>query len=112
MRMTPEQKKVLRPIFTSVAHHNRNVWWELKREIFDCGFQSQYQWALDFLQPAERALDKLPDADKTVLIAEWRHAHQDGFVRSDETVLGFYVGIVVEEIVRRARTAAYRTDSW
>ena len=110
--MTPEQIRILRPIYKTVLHHNNHVGWELKREIFDSGYQSQYHWALDFLRPAERALGRLSDADKAILIADWKQANKDGVSRSDDFVLGIYEAIVVEEVVRRAEIASNRTINW
>lgn len=110
--MTPEQKRILQPVYKLVAHHNKHVWWELKREIFDSGYQAQYHWALDFLRPAERALKRLPEADKEILIAEWNRVNTDDVSRTDDLVLSIYEAIVVEEVVRRAEIASNRTINW
>jgi len=110
--MSPEQRKILRPVFKSVAHHNQYVWWELKREIFDRGYQSQYQWELEFVAPAGRALEGLSDLHKSVLVAHWTLGNKDDVVRSDDQVLGIYIALVVEEVVRRAAIASSRTHNW
>jgi len=110
--MTPEQRRILRPVFLSAVHHNKNVWWELKREIFDSGYQSRYHWELDFLKPADRALSKLSAQDRDILVAEWKTANFDGIERSDEVILSIYAAIVVEEVVRRAAIASNRTITW
>ena len=70
MRMTREQRRILRPIFRSVAHHSEYIWCELKREIFDRGCQSQYHWELEFSKPADRSLKSLPEPDISNLIAD------------------------------------------
>lgn len=110
--MTPVQRRILRPVFLSVAHHNENVWWELKREIFDNGYQSQYHWALDFIQPAERALQRLPVTERATLVAEWKRKNLDGIERTDDVIFGIYAAIVVEEVVKRAAIASNRTVTW
>lgn len=110
--MTPEQRRILRPVFLSVAHQNKYRWWELKREIFDRGYQSQYHWALDFIQPAERALQRLPVTERATLVAEWQKKNSDGIERTEEVIFGIYAAIVVEEVVRRAAIASNRTVTW
>jgi hypothetical protein len=88
------------------------VWWELKREIFDRGYQSQYQWALDFSQPADRALKALPECDKSILVADWKKGHSADTPLSDDAILKIYSAVVVEEVVRRAVIASNRTCNW
>ena len=110
--MTSVQRRLLRSVFFSVAHHDGNLWWELKREIFDDGYQSQYHWALDFIQPAERALKMLSVTDRATLVAEWKKTNSDGIERTEEVIFEIYAAIVVEEVVRRAAIASNRTITW
>lgn len=110
--MTPEQRRILRPVFSQVAHHNKHLWWELKREIFDRGFQAHYHREFEFSEPARAGLAKLSAIDRQWLVSEWRRVNQDAYASSDEEVLGLYSVIIVEEVVRRATVATQRTENW
>ena len=72
--MNRNEKRLLREAIKMVAHHNRNAWWELKRQIFEGGYQSYYPMQGDFDSAAERTIAKQSDETKVALIAEWRHA--------------------------------------
>jgi hypothetical protein len=112
MRLTPAQRRILRPIFRSVAHHSEYIWCELKREIFDRGCQSQYHWELEFSKPADRALKSLPERDISNLIADWKKENSADALDSDDAILKIYSAIVVEEVVRRATVASNQTCHW
>lgn len=112
VRLTLEQRRILRPIFRSVAHHSEYIWCELKREIFDRGCQSQYHWEIEFSQPADRVLKALPECDKSILVADWKKVHSADIPLSDDAILKTYSAIVVEEVVRRAVIASNRTCNW
>lgn len=110
--MTRTEKRMLREAIKAVAHHNRNAWWELKRQIFEGGFQSRYPVQGDFDRPAERAIAKLPEETKLELVAEWRNAVPGRAKLTDQEILATYSRAIVEEVVCRARVAAYRTENW
>ena len=107
--MTRNEKLLLRSAINTVAHHNRNAWWELKRQIWEGGYASDYSMAGDFDRPAERAVAALPDSAKTALIHEWRADVPARAELSDAEILASYARVIVEEVVERARLAAYRT---
>jgi hypothetical protein len=95
-----------------VAHHNRNAWWELKRQIYDGGYQPHYPAQDDFDGPAQRAIANLPDETKVALIAEWRSDVPARAGLTEPAILAAYARVIVEEVVERARAAAYKTESW
>lgn len=66
----------------------------------------------DFDWPAERVITKQPDAVKEELINEWRTAKPPRADLSDSEILSTYARLIVEEVVERARVAAYRTINW
>lgn len=84
----------------------------LKREVWDGGYQPFYPMQSNFEPRAERVIARLPEADKQALLLDWRKEHPCDAPTSDEVVLGICAAIVVEEIVRRANVAAYRTVNW
>lgn len=110
--MNRNEKRILRSVIKAVAHHNSNAWWELKRQIFEGGYQSYYPMQDDFYGPAQRLiLDKTQEVKKS-LISEWKTALPSRAELSDSEILDAYARMVVEEVVSRARVAAYRTTNW
>ena len=110
--MNRREKELLRTAISAVAHHNRNAWWELKRQIWEGGYAPYYPAAGDFDAPAARAVAGSPNETKTALIAEWRSAVPARASLSDADILAGYARVIVEEVVKRARLAAYRTENW
>lgn len=110
--MTRKEKSILREAIKAVANHNRNAWWELKRQIYEGGYQSYYPAQGDFDFPAQQVIRKLPDETKNALLAEWRQVKPLRTDYGNEEILHAYARLIVEEIVERARIAAYRTENW
>jgi hypothetical protein len=110
--MNRNERLLLRPAINAVARRNRNAWWELKRQIFDGGYQSYYPAQGDFDAPAERAIAGLPTETKAALIAEWRGAMPARTPYTDAEILVAYARVVVEVVVERACAAAYKTENW
>lgn len=110
--MNRDEKRILRTAIKAVAHHNSSAWWELKRQIFEGGYQSYYPMQGDFSGPAERVIAVQSGAVKEALINEWRKARPPRADLSDSEILATYARLIVEEVVERARVAAYRTESW
>lgn len=110
--MNRNEKRILRTAIKVVAHHNSNAWWELKRQIFDAGYQHYYPMERDFDGPADRVISGQSVAIKEALINEWRMAKPPRADLSDSEILATYARLIVEEVVERARVAAYRTQNW
>ncbi|MDH0350797.1 hypothetical protein [Aeromonas caviae] len=110
--MNRVEKSLLRSAIKAVTHFNSSAWWELKRQIFEGGFQRYYPVQSDFDFPAQRAVERLPDETKALLINEWKSASPPRAQHSDSKILEAYARIIVEEVVERARLAAYRTINW
>ena len=110
--MNRVEKRLLRSAINAVAHFNSNAWWELKHQIFEGGYQSDYPVQGDFDFRAQRAVEGLPDETKVLLINEWKSALPPRALHSDSKILEAYARIIVEEVVERARLAAYRTINW
>ena len=110
--MNRNEKRILRNAIKAVAHHNPNAWWELKREIFDYGYQSYYPMQGVFDGPAERVIAGQSDAVKGALIEEWKKAKPPRADLTESEILTQYARLVVKEVVERARVAAYRTNNW
>ena len=72
--MNRNEKRILRPIIKAVAHQNSNAWWELKRQIFDGGYQTYYPMQGDFDGPAQRVIAGQTQEVKEALINEWKTA--------------------------------------
>ncbi|MBN2427895.1 MAG: hypothetical protein JXK94_06145 [Deltaproteobacteria bacterium] len=110
--MNRNEKRILRTAIKAVAHHNSNAWWELKRQIFDAGYQPNYPMKGAFDGPAGRVISGQSDAVKEALINEWKKAKPPRADLSDSEILAAYARLIVEEVVKRAQVAAYKTENW
>jgi len=110
--MTRNEKRILRSAIKAVAHHNSNVWWELKRQIFEGGYSPYYPAKDDLDGPAEEVVAGLPSDVKDSLLSEWRRARHGQAEWPDSEILDSYARMIVSEVVERARVAAYRTIHW
>jgi hypothetical protein len=70
--MDSETKKIISRLISNVAHHNKNLWWELKREIFDSGYQPIYHWQGEFTSTAVQELQRLSAFEQRSLIDDWQ----------------------------------------
>lgn len=52
--MNRYEKNLLRTTIQAVAHHNANAWWELKRQMFEGGYQSYYPMQGEFRDAVSR----------------------------------------------------------
>jgi hypothetical protein len=108
--MNSEESRVLKDAIRAVRCHNRHAWWQLKREIFEHGFQSYYPAQTMFERPAQVVAEALNPLQITQLRRTWSSAQP---VPADSSQLvRHYAGVIVAEVVRRARVAAYRTENW
>jgi hypothetical protein len=105
------ERAILGPIITAIRRFNGNAWWELKRQIWDGGFQPYYPAQGDFYAGALLQLSRLDVCKQDQLRAEWRK-RDAAAPESMEAVLEHYAHVVVEELVHRAAAAAYRTVNW
>jgi hypothetical protein len=110
--MNRNEKRILRTAIQAVAHHNSNAWCELKRQIFEYGYQSYYPVQGDFDRPAEQVIAGQPNTVKQALVNEWLTAKPARANFPESEILNAYARLIVEEVVRRARLAAYRTVNW
>jgi hypothetical protein len=110
--LTKVERQILGPLIKGVVRYNRASWWQLKREIWDLGYQSYYVAQGDFLDPIERAVSRIPAETRSLLCSEWRAANPRRDDISDSNFVAAYTLFVLEELIGRARVAAYRTTNW
>ena len=110
--MTRNEKRILRVALQQVVHHDKNAWWALKREIWDRGYQSYYDAQDDFMDAAERALEILPDEVRSSLCVEWNKANPQRGEISETNFVSAYTMLILDEVIKRAWVAAYRTIHW
>lgn len=103
------ERRIVGRVATSVRKSHPNAWWELKRQIWDGGFQSFYPAQQDFDSLIDQALRSLPAAELTVLHGDLSEGNASP--ATDDWVT-HYRCVVTEELVRRAGIAAYRTENW
>ncbi|MFA5038616.1 MAG: hypothetical protein WC732_02940 [Candidatus Omnitrophota bacterium] len=105
MTITKIEKEILRGPIKKVIKENKRWWKELKQEIFDYGYQSNYMLQVEFEKSAKIAILSLDQVLKEQLISEWKRIPRLIFLESDEEILKQYGLVVVEAIVERARKA-------
>ena len=110
--MNRDEKKLLQATIKAVRSRKKWAWNELKREIWDMGYQSMYPSQLDFLPPIEAEVRKFPQQLRNDLIKAWRSATPSRDDLDDANFESAYTLLILEEIVERARVAAYRTVDW
>lgn len=76
------------------------------------GYQTYYESQGDFLAPTERAISRLPPDVRQSLCTEWKNANPKRDEISDANFVAAYTLLVLEEVIERARVAAYRTINW
>jgi hypothetical protein len=108
--MTQEEKRILKTTIKAIIEHNSNLWWELKRQIFDMGYQPSYPVQDEYRGPIEAALTRLNPLDRAQLVAEWIRPEKASYTEGQ--IISTYGLMVLEEIVERARSAASRTMNW
>jgi len=109
--MTRNEKRILRDLLKQVVRHDRWAWVELKRQIWDLGYQSYYDAQGNFLLATERLIKRLPPEVRGELIAEWNSARPGDLITADNFESA-YTLLALEEVIERARSAAYRTQDW
>jgi hypothetical protein len=111
-KMNRAEKGILKTTIKAVIEHNSNLWWELKRQIFDMGYQTWYPMQEEYRNPVEAVFAQLEPLKRAQLIAEWRRCKRDKVSYTDDEIMRRYVLMVIEEVVERARSAARRTIGW
>ena len=106
------EARILREATKQVAHHNKHLWWELKREIWDFGYQSHYPRQGEYEISSKRAVSRLSEDSLQELRLAYTARYSNEPKPSQERLIEHYAALMVEEIVRRAGIAAYRTDNW
>jgi hypothetical protein len=102
MTLTKIEKEILRNPAKGLIKSNKMAWNDLKREIFDFGYQSWYYSQEEFKKPAIAAIFSLNDDAKRALIKEWKHMPRVYELKTDNEILNQYALVLVELIVTRA----------
>ena len=110
--MNRAENKILSDATRAVAHHNKHLWWELKRQVWDFGYQSYYPRQGEYQREAELAVAALPTQKFMELLAIYTSRHQSDLPPTEQQVVRYYAALMIEEIVRRAGIAAYKTVNW
>jgi hypothetical protein len=110
--MNRTEAQLLREATKSAIRKREWLWWELKRQAFDFGYQSSYPLESDYQPIAEKAISLLPTEVMEKLREIYTSQHKNEPAISDESLIQHYAALMVEEIIRRACVAANRTIHW
>jgi hypothetical protein len=109
--MTRTEQQILGSTIKAICRHNSYLWWELKRQIWDGGYQPFYPRQSEYEDRISRAIGKFDEATLDALGREWKR-YSSSAETAPEAVRAYYEAVVMEEVVRRATAAAYRTVHW
>ena len=84
----------------------------LKREIWESGYSSIYNMEGEFRFDAENKLSNLPASIFEELRKEQMRRTNSVEPLNDNQLINEYTALILEEIVKRATFAAYRTVNW
>ncbi|WP_299792379.1 hypothetical protein [uncultured Shewanella sp.] len=112
MALTRIEKELLSPTIRGLVKHNEYLWWELKRQAFDFGYQTSYPRQFEYELPARNALSQLSSEIKEKLYFECSKKYRPTNDSVDSVIEQMYVSEIIEEIGRRAIIAANRTIHW
>ncbi len=103
--MTQDQRKILRPLASVIIRGAKHEWWELKRQIFEFGYQSGYPAESLFTANVKRAVQSLSNKDRALVTP---HKPDANFRDLNEKIARMLHGIILE----RARVASARMENW
>lgn len=109
--MNKTERSILGPVIKRTRLSHKNAWWDLKQQILDTGFQSYYPAQDYFDRIAKNQLSRISNSDIFVLTEEWKKVYPESVPTADQ-VFEHYSYLIIEEVVRRAGIAAYRTENW
>lgn len=106
------EARLLRNATSATVAHNRHLWWEVKRQVFELGYQTYYPRQDEYTDAAKSSISHLPEGQLQELRLAYCGRHRARVLPNDDQVIDYYVAVMIEEIVRRARVAANRTINW
>lgn len=107
--MTKEESRLLRDVINHIIKKDPHLWNSLKREIFDFGFQLEYENLINYIDIIEREVFLMSPSIKRDLLNEW--ARQ----KNNCTLSQFHTNctmLILEEVRRRATIAVRSTINW
>lgn len=110
--MNRNESRILRESLKRARQLNKFLWWNLKREIWDLGYQTRYPSENDYQRPVNHVLSKLSDQHFQELQEAYCARFTEEKEPSRERVSDFYSALMIEEIVRRATIASLKTINW
>jgi len=105
--MTKIERNTLTKHITKMTKEYNVQWEELKLQVNDYGYQSDYPMQYEFIYPIKILIQKLSLEEKQLLIDERKRQAIGIQFDSNEDCLRIYEGYVMEEILRRATKATY-----
>ncbi len=110
--MTRNEMRILSTTIKAILRRQKYVWLQLKREAWELGNQAAYPSQWDFVPAIQHAVAMLPSEQKALLTVEWGKAKPKRHPIEDQDFCAIYSACILEEVVARARVAAYRTINW
>jgi hypothetical protein len=103
--MTRKERELIGKQISAIIKKYKNEWQELKEQISNYGYQSDYSALYEFQKPIKYLIDDLDVKQKQMLIDEWKSKKERIQFDSYERYLEQYKRYIMEEIVSRASKA-------
>lgn len=111
--MTRDEIKILGPLLRKVRRRNPYVWNDLKYQTQfgpEFGEFPYFPCALDLELSARSAIRRLEQAQKQILVAQWRSKPRMIHLSTDEEILEQYGTMLLDYIVETAKMAGARSN--
>ena len=110
--MNKSEMNILNKPATAVTHSNIYAWDQLKWEIYEYGYQTGYPAQSFFDDAAKIAIQLLTYSEHKELVRLWNESSPKRKLLSDDEIHERNAQMIIEIIVSRAKSAAYRTINW
>jgi hypothetical protein len=115
MGLTRREREILREPIRNIVRANKYLWHDLKYETqYGPEFIhfTYYPSGVELWDIAKDEIAQLSDGAKIELLQQWHSSPRVIRLTSDEEILDRYATVVLDEVVKRARTAGNRTINW
>lgn len=103
--MTKNERSILNPLASAIIRSAKHEWWDLKRQVFDLGYQSGYPAESLFDTKVMRSIELLSERDRELITQKELGSHP----KDSKAKIARMIQAI---ILQRARVASARTENW